>query len=177
MSLSVFDVFMVFYAIFWGSVAGVQGRWKAFQLPLASIPRICRRVILSMLLLNLLPLIFFGYVYFVLNGKNLCSVTWIASIQVVVIGILPASAVFGFYRLWLGIIEVSPDKYYYKAETPKRSSKLKEKYWHVEPVYLTYHQANFEQPYVYLGFDSGKSNILWAICYIVIAALVPWLPT
>jgi hypothetical protein len=117
MNLSFSDVFMVFFAIFWGTVASVQGRWKAFQLPLASIPRIGRRVRLSMLLLNLLPLIFFGYVLLILSDKTPSCRTWLASLQFVIIGVLPAFAVFGFYRLWLGIIERSPDKYYFKAET------------------------------------------------------------
>ena len=177
MNLSFFSVFMLFYAIFWGSVASVQGRWKAFQLPLASIPRVHSRVSLSMLLLNLLPLIFFGYVFFVLNGKKASPVIWIAAFQFVVIGVLPAFAVFGFYRLWLGIVEMFPDKYYFKAERPRRQSELDKKYWHVEPVYRTEHQTCVSEPFVNLGVDSGKGNIRWAIYYIVLAALAPWIPT
>lgn len=128
-----------------------------------------------MLLLNILPLIFFGYVLLALNGKNASPVTWIAAFQFVVIGVLPASAVFGFYRLWLGIVERYPDKFYFKAEM--RLLKPDKKYWHVEPVYRTNHQPKVEEPVVNLGVDSGKSNIRWAIYYIVLAASAPWLPT
>jgi len=102
---------MVFYAIFWGFITEGQHRWKAFQLPLFCRLRWPRnRIILSMLIFNLLPLVFFGYIMWALHAHN--DFSWdhpfFASCHLVGHGVIPAFAIFGFYRLWLSVVEFRP---------------------------------------------------------------------
>ena len=166
------QTFMLFFAIFWGTIASVQGRWKAFQLPLIGrIPVVKHRVCLSFLLLNLAPLMFFAYGIAILAEACISARPTIAALQLVINGILPAFAIFGFYRLWLGIVEKWPDSFYAKD---KDSKYLDGKYWHVEPTYCTKHNSA-EEPCVNLGIDSAHRNIFWAIGYIAVGMLAPWL--
>ena len=47
------QVFMLFYAIFWGAIANVQPRWKPFQWHLFfAVPQARRRAIAALVLLN-----------------------------------------------------------------------------------------------------------------------------
>ena len=166
------QVFMVFFAIFWGTVASVQGRWKAFQLPLVfRVPRVGARVILSMGILNLLPLLFFAYVFWILAGKTPTGLTVLDFVEMVVNGVLPAFAVFGFYRLWLGIVERFPDIFYNKERKA-----FQNKNWHSDPINCTSHNPEQEEPVVYLGSDLGRLNMAWALGYILVAAVAPWIP-
>jgi hypothetical protein len=92
-------VFLVFYAIFWGYIAGVQPHWKASYFPLVCrIPQARHRTGLAVIILNFLPLIFW-YVMWALAGPQLHKITpALASVDYVIRGVLPAVAVFGFYR-------------------------------------------------------------------------------
>lgn len=173
------QVFMVFYAIFWGAVASAQSKWKPFQLPLLSRPwrknRINNRVMFSMVMFNLLPLVFFGYVLCMLEGKTVDNEHIVrAAGKIIVNAILPASAVFGFYRFWLGIVECKPQCFYYSKD--ERKGLLDEKYWHVEPVYRTSHDIGktaTDMPFVDLGDGTGLRNVLWACVYILIGLVAP----
>src|SRR3970040_2162923 len=65
------QVFMLFYAIFWGAIANVQPRWKPFQWHLFfAVPQARRRAIAAFGLLNVLPLIFFAYGMWALYGRG-----------------------------------------------------------------------------------------------------------
>jgi hypothetical protein len=55
------------------------------------------------------------------------------SLHHLVFAVVPAFAVLGFYRLWLGIVEKWPDCFY-----AANSGLLDDKYRHVEPVYRTH---------------------------------------
>jgi hypothetical protein len=167
------QTFMLFFAIFWGTIASVQGRWKAFQLPLVGrVPVVNCRVCLSFLFLNLFPLMFFAYCIAVLTKAGVSARPYIAGLQLVINGVLPAFAVFGFYRLWLGTVEKWPDSFYAKARDPKC---LDKKYWHVEPIYSNQHQEGTGEPCVNIGIDSANRNIIWAIGYISVGLIAPWL--
>jgi hypothetical protein len=184
-------VFMVFYAIFWGGIFGVLPRWKAFQFPLVCkfLPATCR-VALSILVLNILPILFFGYVMVVLGFREQAhDVTWsreihdlfvgaprlspwLASLNYVISGVLPAFAIFGFYRIWLGIVESRPNHFYTggRIQIPKE-------YRHVEPVFrqrINVFRAN-DEPVVDIAEGAGKANIAFGFLYIVIAAVAPWI--
>ena len=164
------QVFLLFYAIFWGAVASVQPRWKAFQWPLVFKVSYARhRVVLSLIVMNILPLIFFGYVLNTLSGVS-SHLYYISITSLIVRGVIPAFAILGFYRLWLGIVELFPN-YYYAEDTSKINE---EKYHHIEPTYRI-SLDNRQQPFVDLGSDTGCCNILFAVIYLVIAGITPWL--
>jgi len=120
-------IFSVFYAIFWGAVFSVSGRWKHFNFGLIfdnEAPHVTRRILLSKLILNILPILYFVWILCELNDNNLCSMQkkcWIDFSAIVLSGIIPAFAILGFYRLWIGIVEYSPKLYYeYSWKLPHR---------------------------------------------------------
>lgn len=172
------QVFMIFFAIFWGTVANVQPRWKAFQFPLMfKLPNVCCRVQLSILLLNLLPIVYFGYVLWFTYGRGPTDTDtkFLVVAKVLIQGILPAFGMFGFYRMWLGIVELRPELFY--KYTP---DKLPEKYRCVEPTYRLGPNKDttkdtITMPVVDLGEDTGKGNIVAASIYLIVGGLSPWL--
>jgi hypothetical protein len=169
------NIFVVFYAIVWGLVANVQPKWKAFQLPLLNLKHVRYRVLLAFVTFNILPLIFFGYIIWALRVEDLQAYKT-SIILIVIHGIVPAFAIFGFYRLWLGIIELWPDSFY--VSTENRDSKLEEKKRYVEPTYSYIYEEKCNQkdmPVIYLGDTrSGLINMLFALLYIIVSSIVPW---
>ncbi len=110
-------LFVVFFAIFWGAIASVQGRWKMFHWPLIGYGPVWHRLVLSVIVLNVLPVFFFTWVFFLLRNTPAChSSSWgfAETLRQVIAGVVPAFAVFGFYRLWLAIVEISPTTFYYQ---------------------------------------------------------------
>lgn len=169
------QVFMLFFAIIWGAVANVQPRWKAFQTSLFfQVPVARNRVLLSVAVLNVLPLVFFGYALWALAGHP--DTSWArpfsAPAHLVVHGIIPAFAVFGFYRLWLGIVELWPTCFY--AAT---TAEVDLKYRHWEPTFRNCATTPLQEgcPTVDLGPDTGWPNLFFAGLYILAAAVAPWL--
>ncbi len=163
-------VFMAFYAIFWGATFNVQGRWKAFQYPLIHHWRISLRVILSITFLNILPILYF---YVILKETSL-DINAIHNFQLikscVFLGIVPAFGIFGFYRIWLGIVEIVPDCFYF------HSGNLPVQIKHVDPYYrLNVNKANNnDQPFVFLnGIGSGLVNFFVGLLYISLGYFVP----
>src|SRR5713101_3806915 len=154
------NVFMVFYAIFWGAVANVQPRWKQFHWALfLKYRQVTYRVLLSVVVLNLFPLVFFCYVMWSLakRGSAGHQEPFMFASQAVVRGVVPAFAVFGIYRLWLGIIELRPAWFYFSD-----LSQLKVEHRRLEPTHL----INSEQqpgerstPIVDIGPDTALHNI------------------
>jgi len=134
------NLFAVFFAIFSGFVGSVQLRWNMF--PWAEVDLcdfwvilsklLCRRrrragafsarcnyraayrLLLSTVLLNLIPLAYFIIVFFVLRKASNSTEDWdlfTAAFQTTW-GILPSFAAFGFYRLWIGIVQCCPRSFY-----------------------------------------------------------------
>ncbi len=171
-------VFMLFFAIFWGAIANVQPRWKAFQFPLMFKPKlrnVLRRVVLAILLLNLLPIVYFGYILWATHGRGPMPAdsTFLAITKILIQGILPAFGIFGLYRAWLGIIELRPS-WFYKSKLDD----VPAEYRHVEPTYrLNYKEKNRKpsEPVVDLGKDTGKGNLLAALIYLIVGCISPWL--
>lgn len=125
------NVFIVFYAILWGTAANSQPRWKAFQLPLVFMfKQVAYRVILSFTLLNIAAILYFGWTIWMLSGSHLDIVSWNPrSIGLLLIhSVIPAFAVFGFYRMWIGVIELKPELFYLE-----RDEQLPETFRGVEP--------------------------------------------
>lgn len=150
------SIFLVFFAIFWGVIASVQGRWKMFQWPLINHRHVRVRIFLSMLLANFAPIVFFLGVFFLLRNTPMTTTSqwdWSQTCRQVLGGILPAFAVFGFYRLWLGIVEATP-KWYYQSQAD-------------QPPNL----SGIEPTIEWLGIKRKYSprNILVALLYLVFA--------
>jgi hypothetical protein len=85
-------VFVLFFAILWGGILSVQGRWLAFH-PAVRYPHIARRWVLSTIVLNAAPVVYFANAF-------LCLQPGVGTFRLVVGAVLPALAIFGFYRLW-----------------------------------------------------------------------------
>ena len=176
MNVTEYEVFTVFFAIFWSTVANVQPRWKAFQWPLFCRHRPARcRVILSVLLLNVAPVLLFAYVFWAL-GHDAASTPrpiW----RLILHGILPAFGVFGCYRLWLATVEAWPATFY-SAKVGEGG--VDKKYRHVEPTYRTGAAASARSepklPIVYLGPDTACPNFMAAILYLILTFGSPWIP-
>jgi hypothetical protein len=98
------QIFMLFFAICWGTAANAQPRWKAFDWSLVAedAPSL-RRCFLSFALLNLLPILYFAAVLIWLESWTTSPpsrfVQWLSYVAAV----LPALSAFGFYRLWMSI--------------------------------------------------------------------------
>lgn len=167
-------VFMLFFAIAWGIVANVQGRWKAFHWTLFhKFPKTRNRAILSFIVLNILPFIFFGYVLWVLNHRGqTSSLNPLYSItELVLQSMLPALANFGFYRIWLGIIEFNPNWFYETDIT-----KIDIPYQHLEPTaQFNVQRHNTNTPVVYLGSNTAIPNLIWGFIYILVGIITPWI--
>jgi hypothetical protein len=158
------NVFVVFYAIFWGAIFNVQSRWKSFQLPLFLRFKVAtHRVILSFFILNILPILYFLWIFYLLSKLPDIKI-WNLALS----SILPSlGGTMGLYRLWLGFIELFPHQFYKfnKAEIP-------EKFRKVEPV-VSYRMKK-EDPVIYIGDKkSGILNIIWALIYIIIFGFLP----
>ncbi len=89
------QIFLLFFAIFWGTAANAWPKRKPFHWPLVSHGPVLRRLILSITFLNIIPIIYFAWMLGVLQKAG----------DSVVISILPAFSVFGIYRIWLGLTE------------------------------------------------------------------------
>lgn len=171
------QVFLVFYAISWGTIANVQPKWKPFHWPLIFEVRQARsRLWHSFLHLNVFPIFFFAYALWsvgVVGSGSPCHSS-IAVLHIVIHGVIPAFAVFGFYRLWLGRMELHPERYY---ET--NPAKLPQKYRIGEPTYRPIANVKSKCPSKYptvdMTPDAAWGNILAAIIYIGIAAIAPWI--
>jgi hypothetical protein len=158
------QLFLVFFAIFWGISANAWPRWKPFQWTFVFwSPRIAARVGAAFLLLNIGPIAYFAIVIQRLDRMSATSLLW----KMVLAGVLPAFAVFGFYRLWIAVIEQSPKTFYYDAADLK-----------------TLHEGLLEGPeptidILHLG-KSQKwwwSNLFWAATYLTAALGAAWILT
>lgn len=112
-------VFALFFAIFWGAVANVQPRWKAYHWPYIRVREARNRLSLSILVLNILPISFFAFSLFALAGPRVAQWTPTSTVLVVIFGVFPAFAIFGFNRLWLGIVESNVEAFYRKGKDGK----------------------------------------------------------
>lgn len=155
------SIFVVFFAIFWGCISSVQGRWKMFQWPLISYQHVAARVILSFLLLNIFPIIFFAFIFFLLRNTPITPPsqwTFFDTLRQVVAGVVPAFSVFGFYRFWLAFVEFWPECFYQHEEN--QDARMKK----VEP--------NLEK--LDLGQDAW-GNLIFSLLYLLGAAMAAWL--
>jgi hypothetical protein len=155
-------IFVVFFAIFWGAVACVQGRWKMFHWPLIYYRHVAARLVLSFILLNILPILFFASMFFLLRNTPVTQTSkWAYSetLRQVAAGVIPAFAVFGFYRFWLAAVEFSPTTFYQHEKD--QDNKIKGADPTIEILNI---QSQF-----------WPLNLTFALLYLAIATCTPWL--
>ena len=123
------QVFMLFFAIFWGTAANALPRWKAFPWG-----RYCHcnldknRALLSFVLLNAAPILYFIFVLWLLQGKPRNGPEWgLNDMLAVSAGILPAFAAFGLYRVWTSIVQWKSASFYGSPEN-RKTNEWKESY-------------------------------------------------
>lgn len=176
-------VFMLFYAIVWGAIANVQPRWKAFQWPLfLRDRRVAFRVVFSVLILTLCPFAFFGLTLASLGSEQYHISRWNLSsaIHVVVHGVVPGIANFGFYRLWLGVIELRHGWFYYiyDQDIPREfgtSEPSVDKLWNRRHARVDLNTGEIRISYEPHPHDprpirrNGRMNVFWATAYLLVA--------
>jgi hypothetical protein len=109
------QIFTLFYAITWGTAANSQPRWKAFAWGAFFEDRETRwRVLLSTIVLNALPLIYFVFILWCLSSGAWTNASqWnFNALWKILLSIFPTFAPFGFYRIWIGCVELWRERFY-----------------------------------------------------------------
>lgn len=161
-------VFTIFYAIFWGLIANVQPRWKAFQLALVFDLKFARRrAVVSFIIFNLFPLIYYASFLCILNQSAKIESSWVFYdfTRFIARCVVPSFGAFGFYRLWLTIIEIFP-KYFYsptQTELGPQYQRIIEKGLVIEP--------SLDELGIRIDSNNGWKNMIWSFIYFGIAFL------
>jgi hypothetical protein len=112
---------------------------------------------------NVVPLVYVACILAVL--RDFGKTEEVSSGALVVRGVIPAFAAFGFYRLWLGVVEILPDLFLAKDKNAVA------KYYPVD-------DPNPVEPYqgmFLLDRTNGILNIVYALMYIAVAITAPFL--
>ncbi|MGH7779134.1 MAG: hypothetical protein ACREQR_04820 [Candidatus Binataceae bacterium] len=98
------QVFILFFAIFWGGIASVYGRYKPFGW--LSGERNSVRTIVAVVLLDIVPIIYFVFVLWVLQSSPWQIAGWgIWGATRIGFAVLAAFGIFGPYRIWAGLVQ------------------------------------------------------------------------
>jgi hypothetical protein len=153
------QIFTVFYAIFWGTAANAQPKWKAFAWGMWPHDRpVKRRLLLSLVLLNAIPVIYYAFVMWVLSTHAWYFHTWgLREVAKVVASVIPAFATFGFYRIWTAIVQWKPGKFYGPPESRKKLG-------------IELAEQDLDAKWV-------RGNLLFGFIYVVVSFAVPCLVT
>ena len=154
------QIFLVFYAVFWGTSAIAQSRWKAFHYTFfLRIPQVTSRIILSFIFLNVFPVFYFILIFDILNNLGYDQL----SINLVLRGIVPAIAIFGIYRIWNSIIAFFPHLFYRKNTKKNQYPPAK-----IEPTIKSL-KLNKKRS---TRIKNGILNLIFGIVYIIGSFLV-----
>jgi hypothetical protein len=150
-------IFVVFFAIFWGTTANAWPKWTPFHWTFLTYSRrVASRILWSVVMLNIFPVLFFAWMLQRLGGETALSIGWAS----VMSGVIPAFAVFGLYRLWVAGIELCPTAFYYQSLDDLLAQR-KVDLSHVEPTMDS----------LYLKPKWWWANALWGVMYMVVAVL------
>ena len=156
-------MFVIFFAIFWGTSLAAQSCWKPFNLSFLRFSPARHRAYLSFIVYNMFPII---YIWYTLNFLNLCEKNVdVLKISYLLLGILPAFAMFGFNKLWLGIVEIKKNWFYGTEEE-------------VEKMLLENKCLEKPEPYqemFYLESEQGWNNISVVPLYMFISIGIPFI--
>jgi len=159
------NMFLIFFAIFWGTMVAALHRWKPFQLPLfLRFYPATMRVLWSIVIFNIIPLVYVAVILEILSKSG--ADTSLSGFQLVLRGVVPAFAAFGFYRLWLGVVEIFPDLFLAKDEKTVAQYNPPAK----DSVPTEPYQDMFK-----LDRINGILNVFYAIVYIGVALGIPLL--
>jgi len=97
------QIFALFYAIMWGSLANVWNKWRPFDWSrMGEGEHSLARTMLSLFMLNLLPILFFIYMFLELGSSKLSGTCF--GMKLFVVMLQPFSLI-GFYGVWVAIIQ------------------------------------------------------------------------
>jgi hypothetical protein len=105
------QIFLIFFAVFWGGIASVYGRYKPFGW--LSGGRNLLRILVAIFLLDIFPILSFVFVLWIL-GRN----PWKISVwdfengTKIILVVLTAFGIFGPYRIWIGLVQQWPRSFY-----------------------------------------------------------------
>ena len=152
------SVFAVLFAIFWGSIMNVSGRWRMFQ-PFVWHGRIACRFALSFVVMLALPIFYFALVYQCINGSPLKSEWDVAR------AVLPSLFIYVCYRLWMALVGSCPRLFYWDPAEAVPNFRLR----HIDPN----PKLLGLPPHGY----GPLGNYLGAAAYLWLALRGPWLVT
>ena len=158
-------LFAGFYAIFWGSIMNVQGRWLMFQ-PLVWYSRIACRFALSFVVMTVLPVC-----YFVLEFRCL-GMSCANSVPEVVGAVFSSLFIYVFYRFWMAVVETWPKVFYWSRSDPVPDTRLRTIDPSIERLGLVHGWIGAIGNLGAAGFFGGVAlGVPWLIKRPVIAAL------
>jgi hypothetical protein len=110
-------IFTLFLAIFWSTRATDWPRWKPFHWAFPQA-RTKRRAWLAFILLNVGPVLAAALILWLLSplGTKVRANSFFGWLVLFFVGTGPAFCIFGLSRLWIGIIERTPNRFYYTRQ-------------------------------------------------------------
>jgi hypothetical protein len=140
---------VLFYAIFWAAAINVTGRYQPFDTPSmwAREKRAWCRFLVSLIILNILPLIWFIFLYHYIIPDNKCFTSIIAAA-------VASLSTFGFHRILHAFI--ASKRMYAWFYTSKQVREVRER-------------GKFTQPQTFCA------HFVPGILYIVIPCVFAWL--
>lgn len=146
------QIFTTFFAIFWSVMANAQPKWKAFHYTFfLRILQVTNRTVVSFLILNVLPIFYFSWSF---NRLGVASKDNAIN-QSVLHGVIPAFAIFGFYRIWVCIIEFLPRFFYREKDNNQYPNS------YIEPTLESLHILTDRT-----RFKNALMNLFFGIIYI-----------
>jgi hypothetical protein len=160
------QIFTLFYAITWGTAANSQPRWRAFAWGAIFMDAPARRrAVLSTVILNVLPSIYFVFVLWSMSTRGWADLSkWdFNALWKTFMAIIPALAPFGFYRVWTGCV-ASLRGYFYGIPKGWKSGDDKPQTWSKIGLDL-----NIDSE---LNREFALGNLLFGNIYILLGLLV-----
>jgi hypothetical protein len=157
------QIFTLFFAITWGTAANSQPRWKAFAWGAFFDSGPARwRILLSVVVLNVLPLCYFALVLWCLgHGGWTGVVQWNFKADfIILLSTIPALAPFGFYRIWTGLVARSNMRFY-GVESP---------WFGDRPDQLTRYGITLDPPDLNPVF--AWPNLVWGLIYVSVGLII-----
>jgi hypothetical protein len=141
---------ILFYAFFWAAALGVTGRYEPFDTPSMSAGngQAWRRFVVSLVILNLLPIGWFIFLYS-------CVVSKKGGILCITAAAIASLTVFGFHRILHACIASEP--LYGSFYTPEQIKKVRCRGPFAQPQTF---KAHFIPGLLYLAFWGGVAWII-----------------
>ncbi len=141
---------VLFYAFFWAAALSVTGRYQPFDTPSAwsGDSRAIKRLIVSLVILNLLPILWFLFLYKIIPNDD--------SLSSIMASAVASLSVFAFHRILHAFI--ASENLYRHFYTPEQVDEVREK-------------GKFTQPQTF------NAHFIPGLLYIVVPSGLAWLIT